>query len=710
MKQFYTAVLAIIACSLFSGALAQTTPPATPCASSYLLVSTDPATCETSPTGSCTGSSAANSFRAKIRVYFSTPINIGTQTPNITAAVSGITNLMNDYRFCISGDQGAAVERTYVDYCVYGKNNAGPFPTGTLQLTFLSQGLVSSPACSVLNNIPCPTEFICLSDETGCTTPCDPAYNILSGKIRVFFDAPLPAGVANPEVTAVSQLGVTLNQFKLCADASAATNVERNYVDYCVYTNQAGAELPITNLSLTLQLGSLSARQCLVGLNTSPCPSAFASISTTGNCTPCDPNFPILAGTIRLFFPEPIAAGVPNPEVTALANGTVILNNFKLCAVAGVNTNIERTYADYCVFTNATGSVLPAGVPLTFTIQASECAIPAACIVYPTPELPCIDAAAVVATSTGPGGAGSTAAGCPAQTTCEGLTLFFASKLRVNFAPCLPPGIAAPRIESFTRTLANGTVIRYCLELSAASAALISQERCFVEYCVYSTLNGDDYFNNLSGQLPLNATYTVTVNGNPTDVTQAGCASQQIPLPVAMGRFTAFRNGSHVNLEWETITETNNRGFDIQRLTNGGWETIAFVPTRASGGNSDATLRYNHQDLNPYRGVSQYRLRQMDLDGRAKLSDIRIVKGFGVQNKILIYPNPSTNGQINLMFEDEMNSRDIIIRDMTGRMVKRITGITGNNTTIDHLRSGAYSIEVIYPQTGTSVYDKFVIR
>jgi hypothetical protein len=705
MKSFYLgiAICAILLISNNRNAHAQGV---TPCASSYILISTDPATCPSVPGGNCTGSAAANIFRAKIRVYFAATIPIGTSTPVVTSALSGSTQLLNDFSFCVSGDQGSAITRTYVDYCVYGKNNSGPFPGGNLSMTFQSTGLLQSALCSVLNNIPCPSSFICINDPSNCT-PCDANYSILTGKVRLFFPSSIPAGVPNPVITSVADASGTLNQFKLCASASAATNVERSYIDYCVYTNLAGSVLPNTAITFGLQLQSLSVLQCLVVANTVPCPSAFAEITNSTQCVPCDPNFPIITGTIRIFFPSTVPAGMPAPEVVSVANAGVTLNQFKLCALAGAGTNVDRTYIDYCVYSNTAGT-LP-NVPLTFTIKYSECAIPLVCLVTPVSPLPCINSTQVISVTSGAGGAGGTAAGCQDQSTCSGMIVYFASKLRVNFTPCLPAGFAAPTISSFTRTLANGTVIRYCLELSAASAALIGQQRCFVEYCVYSTLSGDTWFAGNPQPLPLNATYTVVINGNPTPLTQNFCTPSGAPLPVLFGFFIAERaNDNYVNLRWETQTETNNRGFNVQRNTGNGWENVSFVASLAPAGNSNSPISYSYTDMNSYRGISQYRLQQVDLDGNGRYSEIRLVAGSGT-NKVTIFPNPSPDGRINVLFPGSNMERNILVSDMAGRIIKQYKGVTGNHLIIEKLISGTYLLKIVDRNAIVS-YEKFTVQ
>jgi len=92
-------------------------------------------------------------------------------------------------------------------------------------------------------------------------------------------------------------------------------------------------------------------------------------------------------------------------------------------------------------------------------------------------------------------------------------------------------------------------------------------------------------------------------------------------LPVELISFSASVSGSSVKLNWQTATEVNNYGFEIQRLKDSkieglkDWEKIGFV---AGNGNSNSSKSYSFTDdlaLNHTLKV-QYRLKQIDNDGQ----------------------------------------------------------------------------------------------
>jgi hypothetical protein len=195
-----------------------------------------------------------------------------------------------------------------------------------------------------------------------------------------------------------------------------------------------------------------------------------------------------------------------------------------------------------------------------------------------------------------------------------------------------------------------------------------------------------------------------------TPVIEPACAVLG-PLPVSLRSFTATRNNSNVILRWETATEVNSRGFYLERnFGNGVWQTLGFVPTKAMNGNSSSLLNYEYSDLNSAKGITQYRLRQIDFDGKQAYSPIRAVRAGGQKGKTIVYPNPSSDGKVNVVFADLNTIRDVSLMDMNGRVVKQWKGIANNNIVIDNLIAGFYTIRIIDTETGEQAVEKIVVK
>jgi len=115
------------------------------------------------------------------------------------------------------------------------------------------------------------------------------------------------------------------------------------------------------------------------------------------------------------------------------------------------------------------------------------------------------------------------------------------------------------------------------------------------------------------------------------------------PLPVELTSFSAATIGKDVKLSWNTATEINNYGFDIERCAlsaeRKAWNKIGFVN---GNGNSNSPKSYSFVDDNITAGKYSYRLKQIDNDGQFEYSktievDMNGVKKFELNQN---YPNP----------------------------------------------------------------------
>jgi hypothetical protein len=112
------------------------------------------------------------------------------------------------------------------------------------------------------------------------------------------------------------------------------------------------------------------------------------------------------------------------------------------------------------------------------------------------------------------------------------------------------------------------------------------------------------------------------------------------PLPVELTSFSATTIGKDVKLSWNTATEINNYGFDVERsVAKGEWEKIGFVN---GNGNSNSPKNYSFVDDSVTAGTYSYRLKQIDNDGQFEYSktvevNLNAPKKFELSQN---YPNP----------------------------------------------------------------------
>jgi len=259
-------------------------------------------------------------------------------------------------------------------------------------------------------------------------------------------------------------------------------------------------------------------------------------------------------------------------------------------------------------------------------------------------------------------------------------------------------------------------------------------------YRVFADVNGDGYFTPTSDTLLQgNTTFTVGANsfiningpvpignvnqnvflvftqttGNASGASRVILllSAQCAPLAVTFGSFSAARiNASTVLLKWETINEINNSGFVIQRnMDNNNWQNGSFINTQAVGGNSSTSLFYTFNDINSNKGITQYRIKQVDIDGRLRFSETRLVRGDGQNGKVIVYPNPSPDGRVNIVFEDNQGLRDITLTDMSGRKMKQWNGINNNTLQVENLGTGIYTLSIMIRETGVRSMEKIIV-
>jgi hypothetical protein len=153
----------------------------------------------------------------------------------------------------------------------------------------------------------------------------------------------------------------------------------------------------------------------------------------------------------------------------------------------------------------------------------------------------------------------------------------------------------------------------------------------------------------------------------------------------------------------------HNLGFEIQRSIGGGeYKTAGFVASKGDDGNSQNSLNYEFKETNSTTAMSFYRLVQLDKDGNYKIYTVRPVRGMQQEDKLIIYPNPSNNGNVSVSFGTS-SEREIVISDMGGKVVKKWNSYKDNSLSITDLRAGMYMIMVTDKETGKRSVDKIVV-
>jgi len=156
-----------------------------------------------------------------------------------------------------------------------------------------------------------------------------------------------------------------------------------------------------------------------------------------------------------------------------------------------------------------------------------------------------------------------------------------------------------------------------------------------------------------------------TFTGSFSAFSQYAIGVVDAPLPVEGMLLSARTSDKSVLLQWNTLSERDNAGFDIQRSENGYvFENIGFI----QGNLFSQSLRdYQFNDEKPLNGKSYYRLQQKDLNGKTSFSNVVEVV-FNPLAAMYAYPNPAKQ-TFQLMAELDEEILEVKMYNLEGKQV-----------------------------------------
>jgi Secretion system C-terminal sorting domain len=181
------------------------------------------------------------------------------------------------------------------------------------------------------------------------------------------------------------------------------------------------------------------------------------------------------------------------------------------------------------------------------------------------------------------------------------------------------------------------------------------------------------------------------------------------PLAINGLNFNVTPLSKEIKLYWSTQTETNNRGFYIERSTDGtNFGNIGFV---TGVGNSSTVSYYSYIDVAVQKGVLYYyRLKEVDINSRFSLSAVKKAIIQGNSTGLEIAPNPA-NDNCRLHIPEFQSKALITVTDMSGKVVIRRVNqsmVNGNyDLSIRHLATGSYIIKVV---SGQGTYTATLVK
>lgn len=179
--------------------------------------------------------------------------------------------------------------------------------------------------------------------------------------------------------------------------------------------------------------------------------------------------------------------------------------------------------------------------------------------------------------------------------------------------------------------------------------------------------------------------------------------TSSMPLPVELTHFDARSQNGQSLLTWQTASELDNAGFDVERSADGhNWKTLGFV---AGAGTTNDAQDYFFADEKPMPGQNYYRLRQMDFSGEFDFSPVRVVSNNLSGNTIVVSPNPVSAGQTLTLAGLDEDASAAMLLDLYGRPVWESTTLDNPTLSIpldSNLPKGIYSM-LVFSNGGKTV-------
>ncbi len=174
--------------------------------------------------------------------------------------------------------------------------------------------------------------------------------------------------------------------------------------------------------------------------------------------------------------------------------------------------------------------------------------------------------------------------------------------------------------------------------------------------------------------------------------------NREQPLPVTFSTIKVTRQNNAIAVEWEVENELNINKYEIEKSVDGEYftrvnSTLAIGTTRSA--------KYQWLDVNPFLGYNFYRIKSIGLSGDRTFSRIVKIAFINGAATINIYPNPVTDGNINLQ----------LINQPAGKYQTRLLNNIGqvlHTQTINH--GGGNLIATIKPMIETPSNESYLLE
>jgi hypothetical protein len=152
-------------------------------------------------------------------------------------------------------------------------------------------------------------------------------------------------------------------------------------------------------------------------------------------------------------------------------------------------------------------------------------------------------------------------------------------------------------------------------------------------------------------------------------------------------------SGNQTQLKWTTTNEINTSKFIVERSDDGGnFSAIAEV----NANNTSGTHQYVSLDQHPLKGISYYRLKQVDNDGKYTYSKV-VAVDLKLNKEVTLYPNPVGDSLI-FMHPSSLSKATINLVSTNGKVAISVSAQPNTSQTeidVSSLKAGAYILNYL---------------
>ena len=211
----------------------------------------------------------------------------------------------------------------------------------------------------------------------------------------------------------------------------------------------------------------------------------------------------------------------------------------------------------------------------------------------------------------------------------------------------------------------------------------------------------------LKNSTPINLDGTTKISFSVTNVAASYAANrfkvvfkQVAVLPVTFTSVKAQQKNDEVLVNWKVENESNMRSYEVERSNDGSkFNKVAEVAAINASANN-----YSWMDKNATSGYNYYRIKSVDLNGKANYTQVVKLWMGNVSGEISVFPNPVVNGNINLQLTNQPSGIYYVrVLNPLGQVAITKQIVHAEGTSIENIKwnnnfaHGVYQMEITRP-------------